>query len=369
MTEQQAPADENIEQDVEVDETPDDQPDRPATKETDDAGDSKARIPALYKIILFAVAAMSIFAVAASYVLWMQQQQLHQQIDSLIDSRINKQLQQYAQQQTIEFDALKRQVQQGLQNNTQLSQSIQALQTQLQQRVDNDINLIEAESLLRLATNEYTLKHDIETSMLALQMADAQLARYSDQAIVQIRTSIEKEIKSLQSVVTTDRVALMKDVGVLIKRADTLPLISASPRVMAPVFDQPQEKNIEQDWKQTLQGLMKKLKPLVTIRRNNQATPPMLGIEEERLVRAVLKVRYELIRQALLLADASLLSQSIKEARAWIELYFDAQHQDAQYSMKLIEDIATAKMDVSYPPIGVALQQLKTYRTQSRERQ
>ena len=364
MSEQESQPEENLEQDiVPVEST--EEPGKVAA-EADVKTHDKVPVPGMVKIVLLVACALAIFAVAASYALWTQQQQLRQQINGLIDTQVAKQLQQYAQQQQSALNAMQQQVMVTGQSNSQLSQSIQAMQTQLQQRVDNDINLIEAETLLRLASNEYELKHDIETSLLAMQMADAQLAEYSDQALVQVRESIEKEIKSLQQVVSTDLVAMMKEVGVLIKRVDTLPLISAQPRSLMPEQVPEETPKENQDLKQVLQGLMKKLQPLVTIRQKNHPTPPMLDVETERMVRMVLKVRYELIRQALLLRNQRLLNQSVKEARAWIDLYFDSQHSDIAHTLQSIENIASLKMEPVYPLIGVALQQLKAYRTLSR---
>ena len=104
------------------------------------------------------------------------------------------------------------------------------------------------------------------------------------------------------------------------------------------------------------------LKPLFAIRRTNRVTPAMLGVEEERLVRAILKGRYEVLRQAVLLKDKELLRNTIQDIENWHRLYFDMENADAQSTVKLLEGLKSIDLNASYPQIGLALKQLSEFR-------
>ncbi len=108
--------------------------------------------------------------------------------------------------------------------------------------------------------------------------------------------------------------------------------------------------------------MLTELKPLLVIRRTNQVTPAMLGAEEERLVRVILKGRYELARQAVLLKDDGLLKRSIQDIETWHRMYFDMKQAGARRTVKLLAALKSIELNASIPPVGLALKQLREYR-------
>jgi uncharacterized protein HemX len=91
----------------------------------------------------------------------------------------------------------------------------------------------------------------------------------------------------------------------------------------------------------------------------------VLTQEEDRLVRLVLKSRYEYVRQALLREDDRMLSIAASSVRDWLGRYFDMQQVPLQPALKVLSDLESTSFDVEYPPIGDALKLLTQYLTQS----
>jgi len=316
-----------------------------------------------YKIILLIVTLLSVAAVAASYMLWMQIEKNSNNLSGQINSHLEKNLQAAAETQRRQIEKTNLVVEQNRQSNLHLLQLLQSMQKELEERSRGDVKLIQAESILRLAKSQYEILHDRETTIAALKLAANLLNDFSDQKIIVIRNLILTEAKSVEDLVVQDITAELINLDLLIQTAADLPLKTAVPE---------KEKESEgvgsAETKKTLgdklKGMLKALQPLVTVRRNKGANIAMLSVEEEKLVRIILKSRYEQIRQAMLRKDTAMLKTGINITQTWLKQYFNTDNDAVKKALIKIADWNEIALDVKYPPVGYALQQLSKFRTQ-----
>lgn len=315
------------------------------------------------KVVMALTLIIALFGTAASYMVWMQQQKITASVDARINKKLQDSLRPLQSKQKKQLDAIESRLEQNRKTIQRTLQSQQSFQNHVQRKADDDVNLIEAESLLRLAGNRLNLSGDIETAILALHAAAGIITNYSQPEIIAVRQQIETELQSLQGVRLPDIPLYLDDIRILVNSSDSLPLISAGPKTL--VEDKAVEAKTETGqggWYEIWSKMLTELKPLLVIRRTNQVTPAMLGDEEERLVRVILKGRYELVRQAVLLKDDRLLKKSIQDIETWHRLYFDMDHADARPTVKLLATLKSIELTASIPPVGRALKQLREYR-------
>jgi len=329
----------------------------------DEGASNVTRVPGGYKIILLIVTILSIAAMVASYVLWMQIKKDSNSLSGQINSHLEKRLQTVAEAQRRQIKKTNFSVEQNRQSNQHLLQLLQSMQKELEERSRGDVKLIQAESILRLAKSQYEILHDRKTTIAALNLAANLLEDFSDQKITVIRNLILIEAKSVEDLVVQDITAELINLDLLIKTAANLPLKTAVPeKEVEPKGVDSAESN--ETLGDKFKGMLKALQPLVTVRRNKGANIAMLSVEEEKLVRIILKSRYEQIRQAMLRKDTAMLKTGINITQAWLKQYFNTD--DDVVKKALIKLVAwnDLTLNVTHPPVGYALQQLSKFRNQ-----
>jgi len=305
---------------------------------------------------------VALAALSGCIFLWMQQEAVKKQWVALDTPAMAIKVEQL-EKEAKKTQGLKNELKTLQQLYQQLSISFQALQKHQQIKPVEDVRLVEADALLRFAQQRYTLTHDLFATISAMQMAEALLRERSDVALVAVRKQILAEIKLLQGIQISRTDESVSFVTKLIFKADKLPLLSAHPVQ----FNKPDDENNSGKRKETdsiWKGLLKTMRPLVSIRRTSHKTPAMLSAEDERHVRLILKSRLEQLRLSLLQrneAGAHVLSQ---QSRIWLTRYFDTRQQDTIAAIEGLDNLIKLKLDIKYPEIGLAWKQLQQFRKQ-----
>jgi len=299
--------------------------------------------------LVFALSAM----VGGIY-LWLQQTSLQKQLTRINLQPLSTKLQKVADENQTLHTNLETLRQQYL----QLLVSFKTLQNQQQLKPRNDVILVEADALLRFAQQRYMLTHDIKTSIEAMKSAELLLRGRSDAALVAIRQQITAEIELLQAVKVTRVTVALASVTQMVMQVDKYPLRSAHPQVFGTDKKADKTTRSVSVW----EGLLKTLQPLVTVRRSNHKTRAMLGAEEERHVRLILLSRLELLRLSLLQKNEAAVHSLSEQSRVWLTSYFDGRSAEVSEALNQLEVIGQLRLSVSYPKIGMALNQLQQFR-------
>ena len=301
--------------------------------------------------LVFALAAMG-----GGIYLWLQQTALQRQLAQINLQPVSTRLQKVAD----ENQTLHANLEAVRQQYLQLLVSFKTLQNQQQLKPRNDVILVEADALLRFAQQRYVLTHDVKTSIEAMKAAELLLQGRSDAALAAIRQQITAEIKLLQTIKVTQVTGALASVTLMIMQVDKYPLRSAHPQV----FDTDKKSDTTTKPVSVWEGLLKTLQPLVTIRRSNHKTLAMLNAEDESHVRLILISRLEQLRLSLLQQNEAAVHSLSEQSKAWLTSYFDGRSAEVNEALNQLEIIAQLRLSVSYPKIGMALNQLQQFRLQ-----
>lgn len=294
--------------------------------------------------------------------LWQQQGTIKAQLKQNVSATLEADMRSMQRQYTQQLANTQAQLSQYRKQQQLLTGTLEATQGQLQRQSDENLDLLKAQSLLNLANDRYVLMRDIDTGILAMQQAIKQLDNLQLPAVDAIKAQILKELNILQSVKTVDVSAYLRSLSEMIGAVDDLSLMTGS---RSNTVVETKTEVSPSTWSAKWQQWQEALKPMLIIRRHAQTAQAVLTPEEDRLIRLVLKSRYEYVRQALLREDGRMLPIAVGSVRSWLERYFDMQQTSLQPAIKVLADLESTSFDVEYPPIGDALKQLTRYITQS----
>ncbi|NOY66622.1 MAG: hypothetical protein GXP13_04335 [Gammaproteobacteria bacterium] len=366
MTEEQKETDERVAQELEVDNTADDiAPDSPVPEEKTEVSQDTTVVSASYKIILLIVVLLSGAALAASYMLWMQMKKSNADLSLQTDKQIKQYLQVVEDAQERKSQQVTIAINENRNSNQQIRKMLESIRKVIDEQSKGDIKLVQAESVLRFAKIRYETLHDLSTTIIALELSLELLKDFTNPVIAGIKNQVSLELQSVKDLVVPDISSELINLDVLVKSIDSLPLLSATVRDLSAQSSDPDVKDVaEKSLGEKFKGMLKALQPLVTVRRTKGATVPMLGAEEERLVRLILKSRYEQIRQALINKDSTLLRSGVSSIQQWLSKYFDADKEVVKDALARLEQWGNMDLDINYPSIGLSLQQLIDLRAQ-----
>jgi len=317
-------------------------------------------IPLVYKLVIIVAFLLAIFAVAASYAIWMELEKTTGKLATQVDARLSQKLDTQTLTNATQLDHIEKLAGQNRVSVQQLSQYLDNIKQQLDQQSRTDYRLIQAESILRLARNQYEIMRDRETTLFAMQRALDLIKGYADPGIIMIKETLLTEMQAIKNLHMPDISSHIGNVDMLLKNIDSLPLITSVPDAGIDKEKSGTTSEPEQGW----QGMLEAIKPLLTIRRRNVPTMPLLSVEEEKLVRMIMKSRCEMIRLALQNNDSVSLRSNTALAKQWLNTYFHAGSTEVSNAMLTLNKLDKLLLDVAYPETGAALQQLVSFRQQ-----
>jgi len=251
--------------------------------------------------------------------------------------------------------------------NTALKQQQQAMSTQLEQVTEKlgrkryDWAVAEIRYTLIQANMRLQLFKDKATALVALELADKQLARLADPALHKIRGTLNKEIAALRSVKEIDIEGLSLRLSALVGQVKKLSIVDPGRNKQvdtskAPAVDS--EKEIA-EWQKHADAIWSEMKTLVTIRRTDKKIIPLLGEQEIRQLRQALGLKLEIARLALLQSNTALFQSSLEEASSWLGEYFNSQQPAVEAITVELESLKQTQLEPAYPDISQALAMLE----------
>lgn len=209
-----------------------------------------------------------------------------------------------------------------------------ALETMYQElsRVRDDRLLAEIEQEVAIAAQQLQLAGNVEAALIALQGAEARLARSAQPQFLGLRKLIVRDIERLKSLPAADVSGIALKLDVLLGAVQHLPLAfeqrpaslpaqpagqQTGPEAAAPV---PAFAEALRAWLMDLWG---ELRQLVRIERIDRPDPGLLAPRETFFLRENLRLRLLSARLALLARDGRGFQTDLKQAGEWLENYFD----------------------------------------------
>ncbi|MDR0564727.1 MAG: uroporphyrinogen-III C-methyltransferase [Azoarcus sp.] len=187
---------------------------------------------------------------------------------------------------------------------------------------------VEVEQAIAIATQQLQYAGNVQMALIALRAALERLKQNDHGQLAPLRSAIEADIKKLSQEDWLDIPQTASRLEHVLEKIDALPLNwpgEVSVAEPPPVTEPPKESN---GFAQILRGLAGEvwsdLRSLVRIERiSAKSEPVLLAPEQSAFLRDNVKIRLLTARLAMLARDGHTYASDLKQARDWIERYFD----------------------------------------------
>jgi uroporphyrin-3 C-methyltransferase len=224
--------------------------------------------------------------------------------------------------------------------------------------------LAEIEQTLLTASEALQLAGNVQSALIALQSADARLARLDKPRLLPLRKAINADIQRLQALPLVDTPGLSLRLDALAASVNTLPLAfdGTPPARPAPARDTAPRNG----WQRFADEAREDLLRLVRIQRMDDPAAPLLTPAQGAALRENLRLRLLSARLALLQHDAVNYRNDLAAVEAALRHYFDTRAQPTQAALASVRQLAAATVSVTLPDLSASLDALRALKRSTR---
>lgn len=234
--------------------------------------------------------------------------------------------------------------------------SLAAMYQELAHSQDERI-VADIEQTLLLAQQQLQLAGNVRAALIALEAAEARLARLNKPHLANLQQAIAKDVARLKLMPAADPAGISAKLDVLVQSVERLRLVSdPGPRTARPSA----AETGGQRWDSLANDLWGELKQLVSIRRLDQPAVALLAPDQAWFLRENLKLRLLAARLAMLNRDEAAFRQDLAAVQEWLGRYFDRQDPHTQTLQASLKELA--KLPVSTQEVSLE-ESLKALRT------
>jgi uroporphyrin-3 C-methyltransferase len=249
-----------------------------------------------------------------------------------------------------------------LQESQNQQVALEALYQELSRGRDDWV-LAEVEQILAIASQQLQLAGNVSVALVALQSADARLARSDRPQFVTLRKVLTRDIDRLKSAPNLDLTGLSLKIEQLIGGIDAWPLAFEG---------RPQENGGSSPpagqgfWRALGRQAWDEFRQLVRIQNSSRTEAVLLAPEQAFFLRENLKLRLLNARLALLQRDQNGYRQDIRVAGDWIARHFDNRAKPVSNALATLKQLAAAGVSVEPPNVADSLAAVRNFKV-SRE--
>ena len=227
--------------------------------------------------------------------------------------------------------------------------------------------LADVEQTLLVANQQLQIAGNVKSALIALQAADARLARPGRAQLAGLRKVLARDIERLKLAPYVDIIGISARIYNLISTIDTLPLATeVRPPRTAPLKQG--AAGPEGDaWTRFTRELWRDLRDLVRIQNMDRPDLPLLAPTQVYFLRENLKLRLLGARLALLAHDEKSFKADLKAARDWLTRYYDARDKSVALAAVAVRQVHDSQIGIELPDVAASLEAVRNYRL-TRER-
>ena len=242
----------------------------------------------------------------------------------------------------------------------------------------DDWALAEIEQVLSTASQQLQLAGNLRGALIALQNADARLARTDRPQFIAIRRAIAKDTDNLKSLPSVDLTGIAVRLDALVAQVDQMPLLSdAKPAVVAPApksklaSPSTSDSKTSDEWRTVLlerwnswsSDLWNELRQLVRVRVVGTPEALLLSPGEAFFARENLKLRLLNARLALLSRNDAAFRSDLAEADRALVRYFEIRSRQTQAARELIKQLQESVLNIEMPTLSHSLAAVRQSRS------
>jgi len=241
--------------------------------------------------------------------------------------------------------------------------ALEALYQDLSRNRD-EWQLAEIEQVLAIASQQLQLARNVRAALLALQLADARLARTDRPQFAPIRRAIARDIERVKAVPAVDFAAVTGRIDNMIATIDSLPLAFEERTPPSAKEATPTDRGFLARLGAEVWG---EISQLVVVRRMDSVEPPLLAPSQAYFVRENLRLRLLNARASLLARDEAGYREDLRASLAWVQRYFDARSKTTMDAVAQLKSLSTVSISFEMPTISESLDAVRGYKSR-RER-
>lgn len=253
------------------------------------------------------------------------------------------------------------------------SQSQQYALEQMYQELSrnrDEIQLADIEQAITAAAQQLQLTGNVPAALLALQNADARLARINKPQFLGVRRAIARDIDRLKALPSTDVSGMAVKLDQAITMVDAMPaLIDEKPAPVAPHKPKAAEKPGAAPtqapptwWRELLDRLSTEMHGLVRIREVGSPDALLLSPTQAYFARENLKLRLLNARLQLIGRNEAGFRSDLQAALDWIGRYFEPQAKQTQAAQALLRQLQAAQVSVELPSLSDSLNVVRDFK-------
>ena len=228
----------------------------------------------------------------------------------------------------------------------------------------DDWVLAEAEQALLIANQQLQLAGNVKAALIALEAADARLARMDRPRLTALRRVISRDIERLKAAPYVDVVGMALRLDSVMTAVDALSLAMEERPQPANDAAAPASGGFWANlWRETAQDLRR----LVRIQNAEKAEAPLLSPEQAFFLRENLKLRLLGARLALLTRDETSFKADLGAASDWLQRYYDTGSKPVAAALSTVKQLTQAEVGIELPDISASLDAARNLRM-ARER-
>lgn len=220
--------------------------------------------------------------------------------------------------------------------------------------------LAEAEYYLQIANAQLQLANNPRLASMALSMADERVLQIADPALTDVRRAIADELAALDVMEKPDIAGVTLTLASLARVVESLPLartaVSGAPAA--------ESFNAEQGGAQRAWAAVKSaVSGLVRVTPPEQEKLALLTPDGESFLRNNIALQLQSARLALLRGEQVVFEQTLDDAAALLDDYFDTDSAQVASARETLSEIRGNVLSTSVPDISASLRLLRQYRT------
>lgn len=228
-------------------------------------------------------------------------------------------------------------------------------------RSRDDATLAEVEQTVTLAAQQLQLAGNVQGAVLALQTADAKLARLDRPQFLAVRKAIGRDLDRLRTLPFIDVPGISLKIENVVTAVDGLPLaMDQRPR---PADKQRRKVSPEYPWwERATDEVWSEIKGLVRVQRFDRAEPVLLAPGQSFFLRENLKLRLLNARLALYSRDSWTFRNDLKVSREWIERHFDQRDKNVLAALNTVRQLSSADINIELPNLTESLTAVRGFK-------
>jgi uroporphyrin-3 C-methyltransferase len=219
--------------------------------------------------------------------------------------------------------------------------------------------LAEVEQVLLIANQQLQLAGNVKAALIALETADARLARMDRPQLTALRRVINRDMERLKATPYVDVVGMALRLDNVMNQVDTLPL-AMEERPARP--ESPPESAGAGFWQLLWREAKRDLHDLIRIQNVEKPEAPLLSPGQGFFLRENLRFRLLGARLSLLAHDAASFKADLKVASEWLTRYYDGADKSVAMVQSTLKQLLQSDVGGQLPDISESLDAARNFK-------